>query len=172
MQKKQIQDLMDLIVQWQKNYARKTDKIAHKAKYQELFKLQQYCKKYLAKLKNDQSFDLQATRKLHHQWQDQFQKSNFLGEGQQVGVVQGAYTKLHELEIQMEGIDWSVMTITDIKLDEQYLKEVKNWKTQCQNWLEKQAPQQLLEAQAQTLANTFFANLAKAQATAPTAVLT
>lgn len=163
---------MSLIVQWQKIYAQQADKAPYKTQYQEYYKIQQDCQKCLAKLKNDQSIDLQGTRKLHHQWQDQFKKPNFLGEGQQAKVVQGAYTQLHKLELQMEAIDWAAMAITDTKLDQQYLKEVKNWKTQCQNWLEKQAPQQLLESQTQALANTFFANLAKATAQAPTAMST
>lgn len=163
---------MNLIVQWQKSYAQQKDKIPYKAQYQEFYKIQQYCQKCLAKLKNDQSIDLQATRKLHHQWQEQFKKPNFLGEGQQVDIVQGAYTQLHKLAIQMESIDWTAVELTDTQLDQQYLKEVKNWKTQCQDWLTKQAPQQLLEAKTEALANTFFANLAKAQASTPTALAT
>lgn len=167
MKRKQIQNLMTCITQWQKAYARLEDKTQHKATYQEFYRVQQYCQKYLARLKNEESFDIEATRKEHHQWQDQFKKPDFIGEGQQTKVVQNTYTQLYDLANRMQAIDWTQTTITNNKLDLQYLKEVQDWKEKCKTWLEAKAPKELKQAEVTALATTFFTHLNKAAADVP-----
>lgn len=158
---------MGCIAQWQKAYARLEDKTQHKTTYKEYYQIQQYCQKYLARLKNELSFDIEATRKEHHQWMDQFKKPDFIGEGQQTKVVQNAYTQLHNLANRMQSIDWAQTTSSDNKLDLQYLKEVQDWKAKCKSWLEAKAPQELKQAEVAALAATFFTHLNKAAVDVP-----